>query len=134
MVTSTFRVEKNALEEFKVKFSFENELIAIMYESNLIHFADGELKFRNRTNTQVIVTSAHIDPCELTKNYRQLLNRATETNKPDRVALFENRFMRKDSIRVIGMQTQRMNPSQVIFNLHRSWFLYDYVEWVFWSS
>ena len=108
------RVEKNALEEFKEKYCFQNELVAIMYESNLIHFADGELKFRNRTKTQVIVTSAHVDPGELTKNYHQLSTRAIETNKPDRVVVFENRFMRKDSIRVIGMQTQRMNPSQVI--------------------
>ena len=85
-----------------------------MYESNLIHFADGKLKFRNRTKTQVIVTSAHVDPDELTKNFHQLSNRAIEANKPDRVVVFENRFMRKDSIKVIGMRTNRMNPSQVI--------------------
>ena len=105
--------EQQSLEDFKEKFHFEDELAAILYDCNLMHFNDGQLQFRNKTKTQVILTSAHIEPDDLRDSFNKIAIKKITANKPDRVTIFANRFMRQHNIQVIGMQTMRMHPQVV---------------------
>ena len=78
-----------------------------------MHFKEGQLEFRNKTTTQVILTSAHIEPDDLRDSFNKIAVKKITANKPDRVSVFANRFMREHNVQVIGMQTMRMHRQVV---------------------